>query len=178
MWGYAFDAGRLAVAAALLVAGASKLVSPRPLATSLGQVFGWARPAGIAAARVVAAIELLAACLLAAGGPLIVGLALTGLVGAGIVVFVSAAMRRGATAPCGCFGESSGRPIGVRNLLGGIGFLAGAGGLLILPGPGTATAELMLPLTATVALAAVMVRDRARLLAPFRRHFRNPTEVP
>jgi hypothetical protein len=171
MWAYAHDAGRLAVAVTLLVAGASKLISPRPLATGLGQVFGWARPVGTVAAMTVAAVELVAAFLLAGAWAVTAGLALTGLVGAGIVGFATAAMRRGATAPCGCFGESSGRPIGVHSLLAGAGLLAGAIGLLVLTGTGTAAAELMLPLTAVIAMVAVMVRDRARLVAPFRRHF-------
>lgn len=96
--------------------------------------------------------------------------------GAGIVGFAAAAMRRGATVPCGCFGESTGRPIGVRSLLAGAGLLAGAIGLLVLPGTGTAAAGLMLPLTAATALMAVMVRDRNRLVAPFRRHFQPPGE--
>ena len=38
MWAYAHDALRLAIGVILLVSGASKLVSPRPLAASLGQV--------------------------------------------------------------------------------------------------------------------------------------------
>jgi hypothetical protein len=174
MWAYAHDAGRLAVAATLLVAGASKLASPRLLAASLGQVYGWARPVGTGAARVVGVVELVAAFLLAGAWAVTAGLALTGLVGTGIVVFAFTATRRGVTAPCGCFGESSGRPIGARNLLAGAGLLAGAVGLLTLPGTGTAGAELVLPLTAALALVAVMVRDRARLLAPFRRHFGEP----
>ncbi len=171
MWGYTHDVGRLAIAAALLIAGASKAASPRPLAASLGQVFGWRQAAGIRIARAVAAIELAAAFLLAGAWAVTVGLALTGLVGAGVILFVSTAVRRGSTMPCGCFGESSGRPIGVLNLLAGAGLLAGAIALLAMPGKGMAAAEVTLPLTAVIALVAVMVRDRARLLAPFRRHF-------
>ncbi|HEY8472614.1 MAG TPA: MauE/DoxX family redox-associated membrane protein [Natronosporangium sp.] len=171
MLAYAHDAGRVALAVILLLGGAAKLLSPRPLATLLHQVYGWARPAGVAAARAVAALELTAAFLLAGGWLVAAGLTVTGLVGAGIAGFTVIAMRRGATAPCGCFGESSGRPIGVRNLLAGAALLAGAVGLLVLPGAGTAEPALLLPLTALIALVAVMVRDRARLLAPFRRHF-------
>jgi hypothetical protein len=178
MWAYVDDAGRLAVAAILLVGGASKLFSPQPLAVSLGQVYGWARPIGVAAARAVAVIELVAAFLLAGAWAVTAGLALTGLVGTGIVAFSVTAVRRGATAPCGCFGESSGRPVGARNMLAGVGLLGGAVGLLILPESGSAPAALVLPLTATTALVAVMVRDRARLLAPFRRHFLPPSIGP
>jgi hypothetical protein len=171
MWGYTHDLGRVAIAAALLIAGASKLASPRPLAASLGQVFGLRRAAGIGIARAVATIELAAAFLLAGAWAVMAGLALTGLVGAGVVLFVITAVRRGATMPCGCFGESSGRPIGIRNVLAGAGLLAGAIGLLAMPETGTAAAEVTLPLTAAIALVTVMIRDRARLLAPFRRHF-------
>src|SRR5262245_6955398 len=94
MWAYAHDAGRLLAAVTLLLGGASKLVSPRPLAVSLGQVFGWVRPVAIVVARVVATVELVAAILLASPSvfgawALTVGLALTGLVGVGIVGYAT-----------------------------------------------------------------------------------------
>jgi hypothetical protein len=171
MWAYAVDAGRLAIAVTLLIAGASKLVSPRLPAASLGEVYGWTRPVGTGAVRTVAAIELVAATLVASGWALTAGLALTALVGTAIVAFTLTAMRRGVDSPCGCFGESGDRPIGARNLLAGAGLLAGAAGLALLPGTVAAPAALGLPLTAVIALAVVMVRDRARLLAPFQRHF-------
>jgi hypothetical protein len=126
----------------------------------------------------VAAIELAAAFLLAGAWALTAGLALASLVGAAAVIFVITAIRRGATAPCGCFGGSSGRPIGIRNLLAGTGLLAMAIGLMMLPREGTAAAELSLPVTAVIALGAVMVRDRAWLLAPFRRHFQTAPAGP
>ena len=174
MGAYAYDAVRLAVAVILLIGGASKLVSPRPLAGSFAQVYGWRPVTGRWAARAVAGVELLAAFLLAAGWAVTTGAVLAGLVGAGVVTFAGTAMRRGATRPCGCFGESSGRPIGVHNLLAGVGLLAGAIVVLVLPTSGPVEAQLILPLTAIGALVAVMVRDRARLLAPFRRHARPP----
>lgn len=178
MWAYAHDAGRLAIAVILLISGASKLVSPRPLATSLGEVYGWARSTGTWAARVVAGVELATAFLLAGGWLILAGSALTGVVAAGIMIFSITAIRRKATVPCGCFGEASGRPVGVRNLIAGAALLAGAAGLLLLPGAGDAEAALMLPLTAVIALVAVMARDRARLVAPFRRHFQPPAAGP
>lgn len=180
MWAYAHEAGRLAIAVTLLVAGASKLVSPGPLARSLGQTYRWSGRSGTVAARAVAVVELLAAFLLASYWAATAGLALAGLVGAGIVAFVATALRRGSTAPCGCFGEVGGRPIGARNLLAGTGLLGGAIALLVLPGgaPAAAPAELALPLTVLIALVAVMVRDRVRLLAPFLRHFRPPPAAP
>jgi hypothetical protein len=166
---YAHDVGRLAIAAVLMIAGSSKLASPRPFAAGLSQVFGWRQAIGVA--RAVAAVELTAAFLLAAAWAVTAGLALSGLVGAGVVVFVAVALRRGARMPCGCFGESSSRPIGARNLLAGVGLLAGSVLLLAMPEKGTAAAEVTLPLTAAIALVTVMARDRARLLAPFRRYF-------
>jgi hypothetical protein len=168
---YAHDVGRLAVAVVLMIAGSSKLASPRPFAAGLGQVFGWSQPIAVGIARAVAAIELTAAFLLASAWAVAAGLLLTGLVGAGVVVFVTVAVRRGASVPCGCFGQSRGRPIGARNLLAGVGLLAGAAVLLTLPGKGTAAPEMTLPLTAVIALMTVLTRDRRRLLAPFRRHF-------
>jgi hypothetical protein len=172
MWPYVHDVGRLAIAVTLVVAGGSKLVSPQPLARSLGQTFGWGRPAGAAAARAVAVVEVVAGLLAASYWAATVGLALTGLVGSGVVVLVVVALHRGVTAPCGCFGEARGRPVGVRNLAAGAALLAGAIGLLALPGAARVPAELLLPLTAVLAMVAVMLRDRARLRSPFRRHFR------
>jgi hypothetical protein len=168
MWAYLYDAGRLVIAATLLVAGASKLANPRPLATSLATVLGLARGPGGALARTIAAAELTASFLLAAGWSVTVGLALTGLVGAGIVVFVLIAMLRGASVPCGCFGETGDRPIGPRNLFAGMALLAGPIILAVLP---VTSRGFLLPLAAVAGLLAVMARDRVRLLAPFRRHF-------
>jgi hypothetical protein len=171
MWAYVHDVGRMAIAVTLLVGGASKLVSPRPLATSLGQAYALTRPVGTWAARIVATVELVAALLLAGAWAVVIGLALTAMVGAGIVLHSTIAIRRGATAPCGCFGESGGRPIGIRNLLAGVALLAVAASLLVLPGAGAAPAAMALPLAALIGLVAVLVRDRTRLVAPFRRHF-------
>jgi len=171
MWAYLYDAGRLVIAAALLVAGASKLAGPRRFASSLGEVFGLARVTRNGLARTVAAAELIAAFMLASAWSVTLGLALTALVGAGIVVFVLIAMSRGSTAPCGCFGESGSRPIGVRNLLAGVGLLAGAIILPLLPVAGATPLPPLTALTSVIALLAVMVRDRARLLAPFRHYF-------
>lgn len=181
IWVYAYEVGRLALAVTLLVAGASKLFSPRPLARSLTQTYRQVRPgAAIVTARAVAVTELAAAFLVASFWAPAVGLGLAGLTGLGIVVFTTTAMIRGTTAPCGCFGESSGRPVGLRNLLAGAGLLIGAALLaapLVEPLPvaqpeAPARAAVFLPLTAAVSLAAVMLRDRSRLLSPFLRHFR------
>jgi hypothetical protein len=96
---------------------------------------------------------------------------LAGVVGVGIVGYATTAMRRGATAPCGCFGESSGRAPGVRNLVAGVALLAVAVVLLALPGSGRASPAMSLPLVAVLGLTVVLVRDRSRVLAPFERHF-------
>jgi hypothetical protein len=164
----------LAAATTLLVGGASKLASPRLLASSLSQVYGLARPLGSRVARGVAGVELAAAALVAAAWARPVGLTLVLGVGAGIVMFSYTAMRRGVAVPCGCFGESSGRPIGVRNLLAGAGLFLGAILLFLPTGAAPASAAAMLPLVGAVALLAVMTRDRSALLAPFRRHFAAP----
>lgn len=175
---FAYDAGLLAVAVTLVVAGGSKLVSPQPLARSLGQTFGLGRLRGVVAARAVAVVEIVAAFLVASHWVVTVGLTMAGLVGVGIIVFVVAAMRRGTTVPCGCFGEARGRPVGVGNLTAGAALLAGAIGLLALPGAARVSTELSLPLAAVLAVVAVMLRDRTRLLSPFRRLFQPLPAVP
>jgi hypothetical protein len=117
------SAAKLAIAVTLLFAGASKLLSPHPLANGLRSAFNWTRvPVHRLShlARGVAVVEIVASLLVASGWLLSVGLALVGIVGAGIVVFTAVAMSRGRQVSCGCFGESGGKPVGMSNVMAGI----------------------------------------------------------
>lgn len=106
---------RIAVGVVLLVAGVAKLYQPSWPATAAA--FG-------APARLVPVLpwgEVVLGALLVAG----VGLPWTALLAAGLLsafaVAVARRVRRGDAVPCGCFGETSPRPVGrdtvVRNVL-------------------------------------------------------------
>jgi hypothetical protein len=172
----------LAIAVTLLVAGASKLLSPHPLARALGQVYAWARARRSVAtglARGIACLEIAAALLVATRwlGP--AGYLLTAVVGLGITGFAISALTRGRAVACGCFGETGGRPVGAVNVLAGLGLVAGSAVLLVprsVPAP-EPTEGTLLGLTSVLALAVVLVRHRSRLLGPFRRHFRSFNEL-
>lgn len=117
----------MALAAVLLVAGASKLFSPDRLAANLRAVSG---VGNTKLARAVGVAEIAAAVLvsLPAVRPLGAGLGL--LIGLGIAGWVTLAMRRQVTASCGCFGGSSTKPLGPANLFAGLGLALGFGVLV------------------------------------------------
>jgi hypothetical protein len=175
------DLGTLAIAVTLLVAGASKLLSPHPLARALGQVYAWAqarRPVVTGLARGIACLEIAAALLVATRWLSPAGYLLAGVVGLGIAGFATSALTRGRAVACGCFGETGGRPVGAVNVLAGLGLVAGSAVLLAIarsvPAP-ELTDGTLLGLTSGLALVVVLVRHRSRLLGPFRRHFRSFT---
>jgi hypothetical protein len=190
----AWDLGTLAIAVTLLVAGASKLLSPHPLARGLGQVYAWAgarRRLAAGLARGIACVEVVAALLVATRWWSPAGYLLAGVVGLGIAGFATSALTRGRAVACGCFGETGGRPVGAVNVLAGLGLVVGSAILLVVserssgasdavgfavarsvPAPDP-TDGTLLGLTSVLALAVVLVRHRSRLLDPFRRHFRS-----
>ncbi|MEU8264997.1 MauE/DoxX family redox-associated membrane protein [Micromonospora sp. NPDC048999] len=170
------DATRLAIAVTLLFAGASKLLSPYPLAHGIRSAFNWTRAhlrASSYLARGIAVVEITASLLVASAWLLPIGLVSVGAVGAGVIVFTLVSMSRGARVSCGCFGESSGKPAGVPNLLAGVAFVGVAALLLVLDRGAGADPALLLALTAILAVAAAMVRHRAELLRPYARHFKS-----
>lgn len=105
----------VAVGLVFLVAGAAKLRQPEWPATAAA--FG--APRGLAAA--IPWVELAVGALLVTGA----GLPWTALAAAGLLMSFTVAVARrllgGEAVPCGCFGETSTRPVGVgtlvRNLL-------------------------------------------------------------
>lgn len=165
----------LVIAVPLLLAGASKLLRPGPLAAALGKVYRWAgsRPvlaAGIA--RAVAVVELAAAFLVLTGWWRPGGSVLAGVVGLGIAGFAASALLLGRTAVCGCFGETDGKPLGAGNIVVGVALVAGA--FLALQGSSARTSkEILLLLASTAALARVLFKHRHRLSGLFGRHFRS-----
>lgn len=173
MYTAVLDAARLAIAVTLLFAGASKLLSPHPLANGLRSAFNWTpvRAHRLShLARGIAVVEIVASLLVASGWLLSIGLVLVGIVGAGIVAFTAVAMSRGGQVSCGCFGESGGKPVGVSNVMAGIA-LAGTAVLLLMARDTGSDPALLLALTAVLAVGAAMIRHRAELLRPFARHF-------
>ncbi len=108
-------AARIAVGVVLLWAGAAKLFQPAWPETAAA--FG--APRGVV--RVLPVLEVSLGALLVAG----VGLPWTAVAAlvllAGFTAAVAARLVRGQRVPCGCFGETSARPVGadtlVRNLV-------------------------------------------------------------
>jgi hypothetical protein len=134
-----------AVAAILVQAGLSKLAAPAPLHRALTELGAPARLATPGAVRGYAVVECLAgvALLTGAGGMLVAAL---GLAVAALGVLGAA---RGSVAPCGCFGNPGGRPLGLTNAAIGLGLaLTGALNLTTAGPPASTpgTAGLMLVL--------------------------------
>ncbi|MDP9069716.1 MAG: hypothetical protein M3N68_00215 [Actinomycetota bacterium] len=108
-------AARIAVGVVLLWAGAAKLFQPAWPETAAA--FG--APRGVV--RVLPVLEVSLGALLVAG----VGLPWTAVAAlvllAGFTAAVAARLVRGQRVPCGCFGETSGAPVGrdtlIRNLV-------------------------------------------------------------
>ncbi|WP_163508700.1 MauE/DoxX family redox-associated membrane protein [Fodinicola acaciae] len=147
----------IALAAVLIVAGASKLAAPGQLADSARAVLGMnAEP--VLLARAAGAVELAAAVLVSLPGLALPGAVLGMLVGLGIAGWVALALRRRVTASCGCFGGNSRKPLGMSNLLAGLGIAAGFG-LLIAAGGFVPSwgAAAQLAAAATCALSTVLV---------------------
>jgi hypothetical protein len=170
-----YDTASVAVAVTLLLAGASKLFRPAPLAEGLGKVFRWAasrRALVIRLVRGVAAAEVTAALLVPVAWLNPVGLVLAGVLGLAIAGFAVSAIVLGRTVACGCFGETGGRPLGPGNVAAGIALCAGS--FLAFLGASTGTGKnVLLPAVCAVALAWVLFKHRARLAGPFARHFRS-----
>jgi hypothetical protein len=119
-----------AVAAAILVnAAAAKLVAPERLATALRQlapasIAGWigldGEGTGAGIARTAAGVEAAAAVGLLVPEVRVPAAALLALLGACFAALGLAGSVRGGTAPCGCFGVDSDRPLGAANVVGGL----------------------------------------------------------
>lgn len=169
------DIASVAVAVTLLLAGASKLFNPTPLADGLGKVYRWAasrRTLVVRIVRGVAVAEVAAALLVAAAWVNPVGFVLAGALGLSIAGFAVSAIVLGRTVACGCFGETGGRPLGPGNVAAGIALAAGSLLAFLGASSGAGRAVLLLVVSA-VALAWVLFKHRTRLADPLTRHFRS-----
>ena len=174
---YLFDAGRLAVAVMLLLAGGAKLLSPHPLAAALVKAYpGTATRPGLPVhvARGTAAVEVLAALLAATQSWVTAGLALAAVVGLGVTAFAVSAVVLDRRTPCGCFGVTGDKPLGLRNALAGLALAAGAA-LLLAAGSGDplgyAGSGALLGAASVLTLVITVARHRAALMRPIARHF-------
>lgn len=143
----------VAVGLVLLVAGASKLRQPEWPATAAA--FG--APRWLAA--ILPWVELAVGALLVTGA----GLPWSALAAAGLVTAFTAAVAlrllRGQAVPCGCFGETSARPVGLDTLVRNLVLLAATAAAVATGtspgGPASAAAGV-------VGAAVFLVASRAR----------------
>ncbi|MEU2615146.1 MauE/DoxX family redox-associated membrane protein [Micromonospora sp. NPDC007271] len=167
---------QLALGVIFVFAGASKLGAPRPLARALISVAmapaSYQMPA-VHVSRAIGLLEVVVAFLLLSGTAPTAGLLGIIVFGIGIAVVASAALARGVSVACGCFGSPSGRPLGVRQLLTGL-VLAVVASLVVVDLPGRAATNDagLLAAACVLALSLVLVRHRSAILRPIRQHFR------
>lgn len=156
----------VALSVVLLIAGASKLFVPNGLSKSLQEVLNLPEKLSRIVAKAVACSELMASVVLLYS-TLLVAAVLTALVGSVIFLYSIRSIVIGARQSCGCFGSSSGRPPGARNLVFALLLLAIAAamymGVLPIatnPQPRTSTYLLVSALTITN-LAVLTVNSRS-----------------
>jgi hypothetical protein len=115
-------AGANALAAStLLTAGIGKQVAPVPVGVALGELFPvFSRALLTKTLRVFAAVEVLVAMLLLFGDTRLAAAAATSLLGLCFVVVGLRGEFSRSTAPCGCFGSASHRPLGWVNVVIGL----------------------------------------------------------
>jgi hypothetical protein len=111
----------------LLRAAAEKLASPSVTAAALREALPRFDVDRAGVIRGAAAIELVAALALAVPVLRRPDAVLLGLLGLVFAVLGAVGRLRGSRQPCGCFGASSGRPLGWSNLALGVGFIVVAG---------------------------------------------------
>ncbi|MET8279894.1 MauE/DoxX family redox-associated membrane protein [Micromonospora sp. NPDC005174] len=164
---------RILVAALFLHAGGAKLFAPQQFSRTLRATLRiddshslWTDNS----ARAIAFGEIVTALLLVGLPDDAYGLVLSALLGAGIAAFALMARLRRVTMACGCFGGSQGRPLGMRQLLFGTVLLA-VSALLAYGQTDTRADNAALIVAACIgALVANLIRWRANLVQPLRRH--------
>jgi len=112
--------GNVLLATLLIRAGAGKLVAPGPTSSALAELFPGLTRHGRGLVRAVALAEGLAALSTVIAPLRLPGQLLVAALGAGFVVLGAAGRLRGSRQPCGCFGASSTRPLGVLNIAAGL----------------------------------------------------------
>lgn len=167
-----FDASAAAI---LINASATKMVAPAPLLRASAEVLPVPRWLGKPLVRSFGAAELAVAVALLIQPARLPAAIATTILGVCFAAAGLAGVRRGSSVPCGCFGGSSGQPLGWANVcLGAALAVVWPVNLLArqLPGPSYSAAALLLaPIAATVLclwlnrrlIARIRPASRARL---------------
>ncbi len=155
-------------ASVLLTAGLAKHVAPHPVRRALAEALGTGVP--VVAVRVFATVEIAVAVALSLTGVRTAAAVGALALGACFVVLGLRGRFGRSAAPCGCFGSSSGRPLGWANVAVGA-VLIGAYPVNTVLKPGEQYTTGTVLLTAIGSLALCMFIHRRlilRLLRPVR----------
>lgn len=159
-------AANAVVAALLLRAAPSKLVTPGPSAAAVGELRPGGRPVPAVVVRAFAAVELIAALCAAIPVSRLAAQILVAALGTVFAALGVLGLVRGSREPCGCFGEDDGHPLGVVNiLLGGVFVASAALGLSIRHLHDPATSAALSALTAVIAATLWSLIARREQLA-------------
>ena len=162
-----------ALAAILIMAAIGKLISPGELRTATRELFSrrstqFPENAHI---RAFAIVELAAAALLFAAPTRLSGALLTAVLGLVFAASGAYGMARGASEPCGCLGNPSGKPLGARNV--GIGIAMAVAAVAANTVIGTAGAANyaaeMLTVSSLLTLALCLWVNRERIIPVLRK---------
>ena len=135
--GWVFAVSDGGIAAVLLNAGGAKLVAPGALQRALTELvpLPGGRQAGGLVRGIAAAELLLAAAFLVPAAHLVAAIALAAFGGLIVAAGLLGLLRR-TTAPCGCFGGSTSRPLGLVNVaFGAVMIILGITGMAADPAP-------------------------------------------
>lgn len=157
------------VAMTFLVAAIGKIVSPVPTRDALREVLPSKLPdLPRLPVRLFAIFELLALVLLIISASRLLGAIVVALIGLVFVAAGALGKARGATQSCGCFGTFVDKPLGIRNMIIGLGLLVAATiNTSTSPHPLSASAYTydMLVFSAFLALLFCMWLNRTSILA-------------
>ena len=154
--------GAALLAGTLLCAGAAKLAVPVHLGRAIRDLAPAVRGQAVSLARLVGAVEVGTALALSILPLRPVGSAAGVVLGVVFAASGTAAVARGVRAPCGCFGRTGERPLGVRNVVVGLAMTVVSAWLFLdRSGSGATHPELPMLGTGVVALvlAAWLYRD-------------------
>jgi hypothetical protein len=146
-----------ALAAVLLCAGSAKVAMPHSAARGLSSVLGRGRRASPALVRSFAFVEVAVAFALFWHATRPAGLIVASGIGLVFIGLGLLGLARRVRKPCGCFGRSTGRPLGRVNVLAGVVILIGSAMLFVLTRSApTGGSEAVLPVTSVFTLGLAM----------------------
>ncbi|MFE6930904.1 MauE/DoxX family redox-associated membrane protein [Streptomyces sp. NPDC057699] len=161
------------VAAVFLRSAAAKAVSPGVAASAVHELLGGRRRPAEGIVQLFALLEVVTVALLVAPATRTVAHVITGALGTLFVVMGTAGKLRGSDRPCGCFGIADSKPLGMTNILSGLGFVAVAvAGLSGIAAGGTGTAAETAVLTSAVSSGWLLVTHRDAALTAYRNFLR------